>query len=116
MICYTDKECCSQLRILRAASTHYPVLRSFLSVYDAINSHKATLSLDRELVTFDTGTDGIYRCPVSDLEPASDTSEVKFADPVPGLELQLQTKYVKIIALYQNAVHDYAQHPCSKAV
>ena len=38
LVCFLDNsECCSQLRILRAASTHYPVLRKFLHyIYTAI--------------------------------------------------------------------------------
>lgn len=120
LVCYTGEECCSELRILRAASTHYPVLRSFLhAVNDAIKSHKVTLSFDKALMTGDfvrlmalaqiENLDALF---VSDLQPGSDTPEFNFNDSMPGLELQLQTKYAKIIALYEKAVHDYAQHPC----
>ena len=48
--CVTGRECSSELRILRAASTHFPTLRSFLrAVYDAFRSHKATTSIDEAL-------------------------------------------------------------------
>ena len=30
LICFNDSNCVSKLRILRTASTHYPVLRHFL--------------------------------------------------------------------------------------
>ena len=40
IICDSGSECTSQLRILRAASTHFPVLRQFLrEVHNAIGSH-----------------------------------------------------------------------------
>ena len=50
LLCFTGDECNSKLRILRAASTHYAVLRSFLhAVYDAmraceIDSYESLLS------------------------------------------------------------------------
>ena len=48
--CVTGRECSSELRILRAASTHFPTLRSFLcAVYDAFRSHKATTSINEAL-------------------------------------------------------------------
>ena len=48
--CVTGRECSSELRILRAASTHFPTLRSFLrAVYVAFRSHKATASIDEAL-------------------------------------------------------------------
>ena len=50
LICHIGSDCKSKLRILRAASTHYPVLRSFLRcVYSALNSHKNIASLDEAL-------------------------------------------------------------------
>ena len=48
-MCY-GRECSSELRILRAASTHFPTLRSFLCViYDAFRSHKVTASINEAL-------------------------------------------------------------------
>ena len=50
LLCFTGDECNSKLRILRAASTHYAVLRSFLhAVYDAIRNHKRVAHLDAAL-------------------------------------------------------------------
>ena len=46
-LCFTDDECNSQLRILRAASTHFSVLRSFLhALYKEIASHTHVADLD----------------------------------------------------------------------
>ena len=40
LTCFNEGGCCSQLRILRAASTHYSVMRTLLNhVYNAITSH-----------------------------------------------------------------------------
>ena len=52
--CFNDGGCCSQLRILRAASTHYSVLRTLLNhVYSAITSHLGVLNIDKALSTGD---------------------------------------------------------------
>ena len=52
--CFNDGGCCSQLRILGAASTHYSVLRTLLNhVYSAITSHLGVLNIDKALSTGD---------------------------------------------------------------
>ena len=54
LVCFNDGGCCSQLRILRAASTHYGVLRTLLNhVYSAITSHVGVLNIDKALRTCD---------------------------------------------------------------
>ena len=41
---------CSNLRILRAASTHFPVLRRFLaSVTEAVSAHRIVFDIDNAL-------------------------------------------------------------------
>ena len=50
LVCFNDGGCCSQLRILRAASTHYSVLRTLLNhVHSAIRSHLVVLNIDKAL-------------------------------------------------------------------
>ena len=50
LVGFNDGGCCSQLRILRAASTDYGVLRMLLNhVYSAIRSHLGVLSIDKAL-------------------------------------------------------------------
>ena len=50
IVCYCGSLCTSQLRILRAASTHFPVLRQLLrAVHSAIASHKFVLEIDEAL-------------------------------------------------------------------
>ena len=49
-MCYTGDSCTSTLRILRAASTHFPVLRKFLvHVTTALSCHKIVCSIDNAL-------------------------------------------------------------------
>ena len=49
-MCYTGDSCTSVLRILRAASTHFPVLRKFLvHVTTALSCHKTVSSIDNAL-------------------------------------------------------------------
>ena len=57
VICYLGSECHSKLRILRAASSHHSVLRSFLrSVYNALSSHKCIAQFDECLNSGDFKT------------------------------------------------------------
>ena len=47
-MCYdNDTQCHSKLRILRAVSTHYPVLRNFLhGLYSGMKSHMYVATID----------------------------------------------------------------------
>ena len=50
IVCYSDHWCTSNLRMLRAASTHFPVLRRFLAhVTDALSAHRAVCDIDHAL-------------------------------------------------------------------
>ena len=50
IVCYSSDLCTSTLRILRAASTHYPILRKFLShVISALSAHKSVCDIDNAL-------------------------------------------------------------------
>ena len=51
IVCYSgDLQCTSVLRILRAASTHFPVLRKFLAhVTTALSAHRALCDIDDAL-------------------------------------------------------------------
>ena len=54
LICSLDTGCESKLRILRAASTHYPVLRKFLhDVHTAIRSHLCVYDIDKAMCAGD---------------------------------------------------------------
>ena len=47
-MCSNDGGCQSKLRVLRAASTHFPVLRE---VHSAITNHKCVFEIDKALCT-----------------------------------------------------------------
>ena len=50
LVCSNDSGCSSKLRILRAASTHFPVLRTLQrNLYSALSSHVCIASLDKAL-------------------------------------------------------------------
>ena len=47
IVCYNGELCASVLRILRAASTHFPVLRKLLAhVTTALNAHRSVCDID----------------------------------------------------------------------
>ena len=57
LVCFNDGECKSTLRILRAAATHFPVLRAFLQhVYSARRSHSVVFDIDKALCAGDFQT------------------------------------------------------------
>ena len=50
LVCSNDSGCSSKLRILRAASTHFPVLRTLQrNLYSALSSHRCIARLDKAL-------------------------------------------------------------------
>ena len=50
LVCFNDGGCDSKIRILRAASTHYPKLRTFLHyLHNAIRSHVTVREIDQFL-------------------------------------------------------------------
>ena len=124
IVCYSGSECTSQLRILRAASTHFPVLRQFLhEVYNAIASHKCILVIDEELSNgnykklmslmnieridslISNDVDSKYelctgnRCADSDIRR-------------PDLETQLMITYSVLITELEKQIYDFPEHAC----
>ena len=99
-------------------------MRSFLcGVYDAFRSHKATTSIDEALRNGDfvhlmsaAGIDGYDTLFDTQIESTGDDNDddsgVKASEPkLVKLEPALRIKHAKIIALYDKAVLDFAQHP-----
>ena len=122
-LCYTGEECQSKLRILRAASTHYSVLRSFLlAVYSTLYSHKSIANIDQALHTGDIEHlmkvtqlekyDALFTSKVSSAHDSLDSpaynSELRRA----RLEVRLQIQYASIIAQYEKKVLDFPQYVC----
>ena len=124
IVCCIDGGCESHLRILRAASTHFPVLRTFLSdVHSAITSHSCVFEIDNALCTAN------YRnlMKISHMEKFQtllsneveanyeQCSEAKCIDSFlrqPNLEGQLYVTYAKLITELEKEVNDYPEHVC----
>ena len=107
---------------MRAASTHYAVLRSFLhAVYDVIRNHKCVAHLDDALHSGDF-TYLMRACEIdsyesllsNEVQSTHQLSVYELDSPLrkPNLEYELQTTHARIMALYDKAVHDYYKHPC----
>ena len=105
MLCYDGSECKSRLRILRLASCHYPLLRSFLNnVYLACSRHLKILKLDEALSKGDfkfimqacgIPQDRIFSNVVEDSqEGAAQRCELR----KPDLELRLQAENAGVAA------------------
>ena len=122
LLCYNGSECKSELRILRTASTHYAVLRSFLrAVYSALSSHKAVAHIDKALSDSNfnqllqisnVACDSLFSNEVlsTHQQVAGDIADNFLRKP--GLQMQLETDHAKIIAEFEKAVHDYATYVC----
>ena len=121
LICHIGSDCKSKLRILRAASTHYPVLRSFLRcVYSALNSHKNIASLDEALHRgdfnslmrdFEITFDDLFSNEVN-LSHELESSFAKCVLRRPDLEKHLQIEHAEVMAKYKKELEDYPQNPC----
>ena len=122
LLCFTGNECNSKLRILRAASMHYAVLRSFLhAVYDAIRNHKRVAYLDAALHSGDftylmraSEIDSYESLLSNEVQSTHQLSVYELDSPLrkPNLEYDLQTTHARIMAQYDKDVHDYYKHPC----
>ena len=119
-LCFTDDECNSQLRILRAASTHFSVLRSFLrALYKAIGSPKHVADLDALLhqghfasLMKACAIDSYDTLFSNDMLCTESVSDGDSPLRKSNLEYELQITHAKLMVLYDKAVHDYHTHPC----
>ena len=122
LVCSLDNECTSRLRILRSASTHYPILRTFLRALNtAIKSNSIVSEIDKALVKGDflsltrlTNIDQykmlLSNCVNSTYENNLCTAKTPLRKA--GIELDLTIKHAKMIAQYEKEVRDYAEHAC----
>ena len=124
LVCYAaDSDCTSSLRILRCASTHFPVLHSFKRlVYAALSSDKHVADIDAALSAGDfeklfelsmyKESDALFSNNVQLTHKQADEKVAESVLRKPGLELDLQVKHARMISLFEKAVRDYAIHPC----
>ena len=125
LVCSIDGGgCLSKLRLLRAASTHFPVLRQFLhEVYSAIRSHICVFQIDQALcignhqklmeITEVDRFEGLLSNDVeSSYEQCTDTEHAGSALRQPNLEAQLLITHAGLIAELEKEIDDFPDHAC----
>ena len=121
IVCYTGDSCTSTLRILRAASAHFPVLRKFLShVSDALSAHKIVYEIDNALNNgnhqnlmrivqvkslLSSTVDKSYQ-----KLTAVECSDFGLRRPTLGAELIIT--HAALIARFEKEVYDFPDHAC----
>ena len=113
LICYGENSgCTSSLRILRAASPHYPKLRTFLrNVYDAMKFDRKITAIDVALT--DNDIDTLIKITTRDedevniskiLSSEGDGSSMSLRDP--DIEARLIKDNIHLIAQYEKEISD----------
>ena len=121
IICHSGSECSSQLRILRAASTHFPVLRNILhGVHNAIECHKCVLGIDTALSVGDYKA--LMRLSnIGKIEYLlSNDVDVKYEHCIgsysvsrePDLEKHLVITHAALITILEKEINDFPEHAC----
>ena len=114
--------CGSKLRILRAASVHYPALRKLLyAVYMARTHHGNVANIDNALCTYDYKT----LCKLVCVEECEEliTQSSKSEEPEKPLqysseglvnaESQILVKYANVFEQYKEKLEEDFEYPCS---
>ena len=124
IVCYTGDSCTSTLRILRAASTHFPVLRKFLvHVTTALTCHKIVCSIDNALQC------GNYKklMQITDVKKVETLLGNNIAERYqqlnvddcphslfksPTLDMDLAIAHAALIAAFEKEINDFPEHAC----
>ena len=121
LICSIGTGCKSQLRILRAAATHYPLLRKFLhDVHTAIRSHVFVHDIDQALCAGDfralmelTEMTDFETMLTNDVESTYEQCTDSTVGAVfPQLESQLVVRHAKLITQLDKHINDYPEYVC----
>ncbi|CAI8022425.1 hypothetical protein GBAR_LOCUS13170, partial [Geodia barretti] len=119
IVCYSGDYCTSTLRILRAASTHFPVLRRFLAhVTSALSAHRIVYDIDNALKNGNhqrllqiTQVESLLSCNVEQnyqkLTPV-DSSALRR----PNIEMELAIAHAASIAGFEKEIDDFPEHAC----
>ena len=118
-----SRNCESLLRIVRAASTHYPLLRRFHRLmYVARQQHWAVHKIDASLCAADFNQlmelaaikdfDDLFSEEVNACSEYDDVVPDCSVPGLPGIETQLQIKHAKLITELEKKVNDDPEHPC----
>ena len=122
-------DCQSNLRVLRAAATHFPQLRRLVCLlYEAIRQHRLLQSIYTALCAGDfaklSKLCGISHCKLFSSDSNEDScgaadSEDAVNQPIrlqqpnlPDLESHLHVEHAELIANVENVFADHAEYPC----
>ena len=116
---YSGERCTSTLRILRAASTHFPVLRGFLAhVTSALSAHRIVRDIDNTLKNNNhqrllkiTQIESLLSCNVEQNYQKL-TSVQCSAHRRPNLEMELTIAHAALISGFEKEIDDYPEHAC----
>ena len=121
IVCYCGNECGSQLRILRAASTHFPTLRMFLhQIHSALVCHKCVCEIDQALSAGDysklmeiTGIKNIESLLSNDVDLRYEqiTHNTSYLRQ-PDLEEKLVVTHAALITELEKEIDDFPEHVC----
>ena len=124
LVCYDNNtQCPSKLRILRAVSTHYPVLRNFLhGLYSGMRSHMYVATIDNALSPGDfhslmeiTNLEFYNLFSTNVEEKYEQHTETVAAGSMlrnPNLESYLLNTYAKLMIDLDKEIDDYPEHVC----
>ena len=118
IVCYTGDSCTSAPMILRAASTHFAVLRRFLAnVTDALIAHRAICDIDNALKSGDykrlvkmTGVKSLLSFDVDEKYEDLKSSDLPLRRPT--LETELCIVHAALIGGYEKKIYDFPEHTC----
>ena len=114
--------CSSKLRILRAASVHYPALCKLLhGVYMARKHHSTVAEIDNALCTNDYKTLCTMMCIEECEDLIGETLKSENADGPPefstegliNIESDVQVKYASVFEQYKEKLDEDYEYPCS---
>ena len=115
IVCDTGDSCTSTLR---AASTHYLVLRMFLAcVTDALSAHRALCDIDNALKTGNykrlvkfTGVKSLLSFDVEDKYQNLQSSDLPLRRS--SLETDLTITHTALIAGFEKEIYDFPEYAC----
>ena len=119
LLCYNNSGCTSKLRILRAASVHFPLLRRVvICVYAAVSAHNKLIQIDKALNQGDcVAIMSLLRISCFDdlLSNEIDLTFSNLTSPDESDiidEADLRIRHAEIIAEYEKEINDFPSYVC----
>ena len=121
IVCYTGDSCTSTLRILRAASTHFPALRKFLvHVTTALSCHKIVCRIDSALqcgnykklmqITDVKKVELLLGNNIAERYQQLNVNDCPHSSPT--LEMDLAIAHAALISVFEKEINDFPEHAC----